>query len=276
MLKFLREINTLSIKAITQQEHAQKRFKRYASYQFAATDAIIPLVVRELARASMVLPIAFAKHDNAFVLVAVQGLAAGKNLFVDPDGRWLGRYIPSAYRGYPFALLQAPDDRMVLCFDENSGLLSDNEGEPFFDGDETTQAIKDILNFLTQIASSRQTTEVLCALLDKHQLIQPWPIKLKNDDQDNESEGRSLEGLYRIDEAAFNKLDAESLYEFKQAGALPLIFCQLLSMQHLPALGELSKAHYDAEQQATLPKTEAGEIDMSFLADDTTISFDNL
>jgi hypothetical protein len=266
----------LSIKPITQQEHGQKRFKRYDSYQFAAQDAITPLVVKEFARASMVLPIAFAKHEDTYLPVAVQGLSAGKNLFVAPDGRWLGRYIPSVYRGYPFALLKAPDDRMVLCFDESSGLLSDAEGEPFFDGEEPTQAIKDILNFLTQIATSRQSTQSLCALLDKNQLIQPWPIKLKNDDQDNESEGQSLEGLYRIDEAAFNKLDSESLYELKQAGAFPLIFCQLLSMQHLPALGKLVKAHHDAEQQAALPKTEAGEIDMSFLADDTTLSFDNL
>jgi hypothetical protein len=41
-------------------------------------------------------------------------------------------------------------------------------------------------------------------------------------------------------------------------------------------LGELAKALADAEQQAALPKNEIGEIDLTFLADDTTISFENL
>lgn len=261
---------------ISHREFGTKRFNRYTSYTFAANDAIVALVARELNRAAMVMPIAFTKVPEGFVPVAVQGLNNGKNLFVAPDGRWVGRYIPSVYRGYPFALVNAQDGKQVLCFDENSGLQSYTEGEPFFDEDVPTKAVNDILNFLTQVAANRQITRRICAVLDSYQLIQPWSIEIKQENLDGQSNSHKIEGLFRIDEGAFNKLEAQGLYALQQAGALPMIFCQLLSMQHLPALGELAKAQFEAEQHAALPKTESDEIDMSFLADDTTISFENL
>lgn len=266
----------MALVPISLREFSNKQFKRYSSYSFAANDAIVALVAHELNRAAMVMPVAFAKVPEGYIPVAIQGLNDGKNLFVAPDGRWVGRYIPSMYRGYPFALVNAQDDKQVLCFDEASGLLSDTEGEPFFDAEVPTKAVNDILNFLSQVAANRQATQRICALLDQHQLIQPWPIELKQETQDGQSKSQNIEGLFRIDEAAFNKLDAQALYDIQQAGALPLIFCQLLSMQHLPAIAELAKLRHEAEQQAALPKTETGEIDMSFLADDTTISFENL
>lgn len=267
----------MAIVPISLSEFGQKRFKRYDSYAFAAKDAIVPLAVRELPRAAMVMPIAFVKADEGFVPVAVQGLSPGKNLFVALDGRWVGRYVPAAYRGYPFLLANTPEGKQVLCFESSSGLLSDTEGEPFFDGDKPTQAVNDVLSFLNQVVASRQATQRICAVLQAHQLIQPWPIKLNPEPGDGQSEqGRNIEGLFRIDEAALNKLDAAALHAVQQAGGLPLIYCQLLSMQHLPSLGQLATAHHEAEQHAALPKTEAGEIDLTFLADDTTISFENL
>jgi hypothetical protein len=74
--------------------------------------------------------------------VALQGLENGKNLFVAPDGRWLGGYIPAALRGYPFKVLQDNSEppRHFLCFDEESDLLVDAtepNSQPFFKEDGT-------------------------------------------------------------------------------------------------------------------------------------------
>jgi len=264
----------MAITPISPSAFGAKRFKRYDSYAFAAKDAMAPLVLKELPRASMTLPIAFAKVRDGYVPVAVMGLGNEKNLFVAPDGRWVGRYVPAAYRGYPFVLANGPEDKQILCFDDSSGLLTETEGEPFFnEEDKPTDAINDILNFLTQLAVNRQATQRVCALLVEHDLIEPWPIELKGE---TEAAGRQLEGLFRINEAALNQLAEKPLHALHQGGALPVIYCQLLSMQHLPVLGELAKAREAAEQQAALPKNKAGEIDLSFLADDTTISFENL
>lgn len=253
--------------AITQSTHADKRWKRYTSYAFAAKEALAPLVAQELPLAVPHLPIAFARQNDQFAPVAVLGLQSGQNLFGAPDGRWLGAYTPAAYRAHPFALANLPDGQQVLAFDADSGLLTDGEGEVFYDGEgRPAQAVQDILAFLTQVYANRAQTQHICQALAEHQLIQPWPITVQT-----EAGGRQVDGLYRVDEAALNALPAESLKALQQAGALPMVYCQLLSMQHLPLLGQLAQAHRNAAQP--LPAAPNGELDLSFLSNNGTFSF---
>lgn len=257
--------------AVSRTTHADKRWKRYDNYHFAARDAVVPLVVQELARALMHLPIGFIKQQDVFVPVAVLGLQPGQNLFVTADGRWIGGYTPAAYRGYPFRLAASADGQSVLVIDEDSGLISDTEGEAFFDQDgHPAKAVKEVLDFLGQVQSNRALTLRVCAVLAEHHLIQPWPIAVQSEDGE-----RRLEGLYRIDEAALNALPTEAFATLRQAGALPVAYCQLLSMQHLQTLGKLADAHASAkaQSQAALPTTETGELDLEFLNNNGTISF---
>jgi hypothetical protein len=256
---------------ITTDNHADRRWQRHSGYAFTAKDAIAPLVVQELQKAILSLPIAFVPQAESYLLVAVLGLADGKNLYFAPDGRWVGGYVPAAFRGYPFALANTEDGQQVLCIDEDSGLIG-TEGEAFFNEDGTpSQAVSDVLNFLSQVGNNRIATQRLCGLLQKHQLFQPWPIKVHG-----EAGEQIVKGLYRIDEAALNQLPAEAFMELRDSGALVLAYCQLLSMQHLPLLGQLAQLHAQAEQKAALPTTPSGELNLEFLKDSGTISFGNL
>ncbi len=101
--------------------------------------------------------------------------------------------------------------------------------------------------------------------MHKHQLIQPWPIKLQTTAGE-----QAVEGLFRIDEAALNQLPAEALIELRNTGALLCAYCQLLSMQHLQTLGQLAAAR--AQAQAAL-LTQNGELDLSFLNGSETLKF---
>lgn len=258
-----------TFQAISSTTHADKRWKRYDSYAFAAHDALAPLVAQELPRAVLYLPIAFVAQDGQFTPVAVLGIQPGQNLFVAPEGRWLAAYTPAAYRAHPFALANLPDGQQVLAFDTDSGLLTEAEGEPFFDADgRPSQAVQDILAFLTQVQTNRELTQRICKALDDHQLLQPWPIVVHGDGGE-----RQVEGLYRIDEAALNGLAAEALKALQQAGALPMVYSQLLSMQHLPLLGQLAQAQAQRKAAQALPTTPAGELDLSFLSNNGTFSF---
>lgn len=253
--------------AIAQSTHADKRWKRYTSYAFAAKEALTPLVAQELPRAVLHLPIAFVRQDEQFMPVAMLGIQPGQNLFVAPDGRWLCGYTPAAYRAHPFALANLPDGQQVLAFDADSGLLTEAEGEAFYDSEgRPAQAVQDILAFLTQVQANRAQTLHTCKALAEHSLIQPWPIAVQT-----EAGERQVDGLYRIDEAALNALPAESLKALQQAGALPMVYCQLLSMQHLPLLGQLAQAHRKAAQP--LPVAPNGELDLSFLSNNGTLCF---
>ena len=255
------------LQPITLTHHRDRRWRRYTDYRFAAADTLAPLGVQELSKAVMSLPIGFIPEADQYKLVAIQGLQPGLNLFVTADGRWLGGYIPAHYRANPFSLAKTTEGQQVLCIDEDSDLLIDDpapdDGEPFFDTDgQPAEPVRPVLSFLEKLATDRQRTERLCALLAEHGLIQPWPLTHKTRDGEH-----PIQGLYRIDEAALNTLPAAAFETLRQAGALPLIYCQLLSMQHIAVLGKL--AEHQAQAQ-TKPALDANDV---FGAEDT-LSFD--
>jgi hypothetical protein len=233
--------------------HANLQWQRYASYAFAKQDALVSLVAQEMTRACTCLPIAFAREGDGFVPVAVQGFQPGQNLWVAPDGRWLAQYVPAAYRGYPFALARTEQDQWVLCADMDSGLVGQFtagvNAQPFFDSQgQATEPVQEVFRFLQLVQAQRQVTVETCAALQSEGLIVPWTIGVREGAHE-----REVQGLWRVDEARLDGLDAAALYRLQQAGALPVAFCQRISMQHIAALGPLAQSHAQAAAKAVQP-----------------------
>lgn len=263
-----------SIHPVSLSRYASKRWQRPSGFLFAREDAVVPVTIQELPRAIMMLPIGFVAAGDQFRLCVIQGLATGKNLLVAPNGRWLAGYIPAVYRVYPFAIAETENDNFALCFNEDSGLLveegSNGQGniEAFFTEEgKPTDVVNQILGFLTQVAKGRQRTQQICSLLQKHNLIHPWPIKVKLADGE-----QTVQGLFRIDENVLNELSDEAFLELRRAGALPVIYAQLYSMQHLPKLGQFAQAVQQAEA-ANAQNADTGDLDLNFLNGKETISF---
>lgn len=263
--------------AITPTDHADKSWHASTGYGFAAHDAIAVLVMQEIPRASLSLPLGFALSDDHYMPVVLQGLAQGQNLLVAPDGRWLSDYIPAAYRGYPFALADTPDGQTVLCFDHASGLLhegvgsgaANGAGQPFFDAErQPTERLRQTMDFLVQVRANVEPTRRLCDVLQQHGLIEPWAIQVQGADGT-----QTLGGLHRVNETALNALSADAFQAVREAGALPLIYCQLLSMQNLQRLGRLAQSHQAAQPTTALPESPAGDLDLEFLNSGGTIKF---
>lgn len=230
----------VSIQPISRERHKNKRWQPFESYEFARGEAIAPLVGAEVAKAMQTCPVGFIRDGEQFIPVAVLALQAGRNLFIAPDGKWIGGYIPAALRGYPFRIGGTESGDQILCIDEDSGLVTDGpEGEAFFDETgELSEETKKILEFLGQTHHNRSATLKLCSLLSERDLIVPWDITIRTADGD-----QPLSGLYRIDEQALNALETEPFDTIRRAGALPLIYSQLLSMQHMNLLGKLAESH---------------------------------
>ncbi|MDD2893498.1 MAG: SapC family protein [Halothiobacillaceae bacterium] len=260
------------LQVISKEAHANKRWLRSTDHRFAENDIAVPLAASEVSQAMMAMPIAFVLSNDRYLPMAVMGLTPGKNLFVSVDGRWIGGYLPAAYKAHPFALANSEDGKQVLCIDEENVTISEISGEPFFGEDgNPAPAVTEILNFLSQVEGSRKLTEKACALLQEHGLFQPWAITLQGKDG---QEAKKVEGLFRADEAALNKLPAETFAELRDAGALVLAYCQLLSMQHLPILGQLAEAHGKAAQRAqTQLPTQGKDLDLSFMSAGETFKF---
>ncbi|NEV61100.1 SapC family protein [Thiorhodococcus minor] len=250
---------------ISRERHGTKRWRRFTSYSFAARSALAQLVAAELPRAAVSLPLAFIEQGDAYAPVAVLGLEPGMNLFVQDDGRWAGSYVPSAFRSHPFSLAQADGDQLVLCVDEESGLLTDGaEGEGLFsEQGEPSDALAQVLGFLQEIERNKAPTRAACAELASHDLLQPWPIKIKTTAGD-----RQVEGLFKVDEGGLGKLPDDAFLRLRKSGALPMAYCQLLSMHHLGALQQLAAVKAKA---ALVPKKPAA--DQFVLQDDDLLHF---
>lgn len=230
----------------------------------------MPLTLTELPKALQSVPIGFIEQSGGvFVPAALLSLQPNKNQFVTADGRWIQAYIPAACRAYPFILAKTEEGQQVLCIDQDSGLVVDGvDGEAFFQEDgQVAPLLQEVLNFLHQTEQSRNVTAAACALLKKYELIKPWPITVKSDGED-----KTINGIFQINEGALNKLPADALVEIRDAGALVLAYCQMLSMQHLPVLGQLADAHAKAAAAAT-PVGKTREMNLEFLKKNASIDF---
>jgi hypothetical protein len=246
---------------LSRETHSARRWLRYTSYHFAAKTAAAPLVSSELGQAVRTLPLAFTRHRDRFVLVAVLSTIPNQNLYVAPNGKWLGGYVPAAFRGYPFSLArQQGTNDLVLCVDETSGLITENPsaGEPLFDtAGALAGPVAEVLNFLKQIEQHRIVTNRAVAAMAEAGLIIDWPLKPR--------EGQPVTGLYKVDEAKLGHLDPDTLMKLYQARALPVAYAQLFSMANMQVFDKLAKI----QEQAASKTPDAG----SFLADDDVISF---
>jgi len=80
-----------------------------------------------------------------------------------------------------------------------------------------------------------------------------------------------IEGLSCVDETALNELPGDAYAKLRLAGAIPIIYCQLFSMQQLSHLGKLTQ---DKNKDLMLDK--GVEIDLSGLKNEGNISFENI
>jgi hypothetical protein len=259
--------------AITPERHAKKVWKHVTDYAFVAEDAGIPLVGAELGKAALAMPIGLIKIDAGYQLVAITSLQPGTNLYVAPDGKWLGGYIPAALRGYPFQLAQQEGSgEFILCINESSGLVVEDvdDGNAFFDDqDQPTQGIKDILNFLIKIKANRDVTQGAVNALADAGLITPWQINLKQGEK-----VVPVKGLYSVDEAALNKLDDEDFLAVRKAGGLAIAYAQLFSMNQLAVLESLGELRGQILEQQTAQSEAANLTGFSLSEDEGSLMFD--
>ena len=162
------------------------------------------------------------------------------------------------------------DEQLALCIIDEY-VTEAGAGQPFFTpSGEPSEEIAKILQGLNQIEAGRASMAQISAVLDRHGLIEPWPIKVQKE------EGVvTVEGLFRIDEAKLKDSAPDVLADLMQTSALPAAYCQLLSMQHVSALGQLAQMQQKA-QAPRLPINAAGELDMDSLMQSDTIDFSRL
>ena len=185
-------------------------------------------------------------------------------MFVAPDGRWLASYVPAVLRGYPFCLVPQPGtDKLLLCIDEESGLVVERElaGQDFFDAEgNPSPSLKSVFEFLMAVERSRRATDLAVSALAEAGVIRPWPIKLRTGQDE-----KPVSGLHRIDESALTALRDDVFLKLRKASALFLADAQMLSAGHLDVFEHLARLHSQlmpAPAATNLPETIDSLFDM--------------
>ncbi|MBP6901345.1 MAG: SapC family protein [Burkholderiaceae bacterium] len=229
--------------------HAQKRIKQIQGFGFAANFHIASVMVHEFARAAAIYPVVFLedKSQDAFRPVALLGLDAGENLFVDADGKWQASYVPAIIRRYPFALAGAGQEgQFTVCIDEGSALLSDTEGVPLFDEKgEPTEAIENVKRYLGELQQMDAFTKAFCAWLAEHNLFIPLNMRVRQAEQ-----VKNITGCYVINEERLNNLSNERFLELRDKRYLPAAYAHLMSLAQIERLMTLKQERSTAQAKA--------------------------
>ena len=251
---------------VTKDTHRYKRLLPVPNYLYAQKMAIVPLVGLECAQAVHNFPIVFTPYGESYVLMGMLSFQPDRNMFVTADGKWLGSYVPAILRQYPFAVgLPAEGGEPLLCVDADSPLISDTDGQPMFEVDgNPSEAMRKVIEFVGELERNRAGTVRAVNMLVKHNLIIPWEITLQ---APNGQGQQKVNGIFRLDEAALNALPPEDFLEIRQAGALPIVYSHLLSLNcidNLVRLAGMHKPNAATAKPAALPLDSNGDLVFNF------------
>jgi uncharacterized protein YxjI len=214
---YSRKYNMFVYIPISRNRHLHKHYLPRYRYSFTSEKQIVPILIAEL---SMLLPfyaLGFIQQKkNSYYPAAVIGIGSKRNLYINNSGKWLCRYVPAVFRGYPFALADNKQGEKVLCVEGSH--LSDEQGQPLFDSEgNLTKPVQDTLNFLNECEKNRKVTQTACQALNKAGVIEKWDLQVK---QSEDQDPVNIDGLYRISEKALNELDKETFADLRKNGVV--------------------------------------------------------
>lgn len=200
-------------------------------FGFVAQSHLVPLTVTEFAPASLSYPIVFLGEQKT--PLAVMGLSQGDNLFVTPSGEFRpDAYVPAYVRRYPFVFANdEQQQRMILCIDRGAPIIAENAEVPFFNGEQPSEYTQSAMQFCTDFETERQRTEQFVKLLTDLDLFSTRESVFRPTNPDgSQGEPQTLAEYWAVDEQRLNDLSQDKFVELRANGALPQIYCHLVSL----------------------------------------------
>ncbi len=240
--------------ALTIDTHGLKFWTGPENYGFAADAPMADLGMKEIVEASIRFPLAIVKREQNYHLTALLGLEPQRNLFVGAAGEWLGSYVPHAFRYHPFVLAPNPAGDLVFCVvDSYAAPAPSEQAEPYFGADgKLSPKTQAVFNALADFERGKANVTKQLNMLGRLDLLTPWPVTIPATDG-----ARQIEGLYCVNEEALSTLKDEDFLELRRNHLIPLIYCQLLSMQNIQNLLRRASARDTPEPaKSSLPPME--------------------
>lgn len=209
-------------------------------YRFSTSAMTVPVVISEFFDLAVDFPILLASDGNGQLSpIALLGLKAGQNVFVDAAGQWSAAYLPAALRAHPFGIVESETEKGLWFSVVEQSYLDENEGVALFDN--SGESAPDLLraNSLSMaFETDRAKTAALVAHLQELKLIKETTLQLVPES----AEPISINGCHVIDEATFGALPAKAVQSLHTKGHLGACYALLLSLRNVQKLLKKSLA----------------------------------
>lgn len=203
-----------------------------------ATNAI-PISFAELPLAARDYPVVFIRprEDGPLRLVALLGLQAEQNLFVNADGQWAaGTYRPAYLRRFPFCMATVRREgessgERIICVEsahidaERGEPVTDEAGNPLPWWEQATR-------FLSDYEADLLRTEKACDVIDKNGILEPFSAQAVGDD----AATFNVTGMYRINETKLARLTADTLRMLISRGIMSRLYAHMMSLDRFSQL----------------------------------------
>ncbi|WP_422016845.1 SapC family protein [Roseateles sp.] len=184
-------------------------------------------------------PIVFVRAGNGdngkpvVAPLAVLGLKAGSNLFVDGD-QWTGNYVPAYVRRYPFAMARLEENttNVAVCFDLKWPGFNDTTGEALFKDGQPTEFLTNARTFLENFEQESERTRLICNLLVELDLLQDMRFEATL----STGEKIDVEGFLALDEKKYAELPDDKVLQLHRNGLIALIELHRLSLTNMNRL----------------------------------------
>ncbi len=213
---------------LSKEKHSDFYIKSIDSLDFLQDQVLAPIYDFELANCSPWLPIVFAKENSQIKPFALMGLEPGKNLVINPRGKWPINFFPSIFAAFPFRLAKGEGDQNIVAFfDDGSLITKDNNGERLFNEDGTASKVLDhYIQLLKRIDQGNRRVVEACSNLAEMDFLEPITIKGGVDSKKD----ISLQGILRINPQKFKDIGDKKFMQLRQSNALDFCYAHFFSM----------------------------------------------
>jgi SapC len=225
---------------LSKEQHLELFLEPLAGFDFANKTNSLYIAAVEFPQAAREYPIVFGKDPNDIVFpVALLGLKANQNLYVDEKGEWNASYIPAYARRYPFILARgntAEQQQFTVCIDEGySGFNTAKEGQPLFDSEgEQTELLTKAVDFLKDYQNHVELTTLFCNNLVELDLLEPMQANIEM----RSGEKLSIGGFQSISREKLKAVEPGKLADLVKTDQMELIYAQLYSLRNVNTLME--------------------------------------
>jgi len=218
--------------ALSKEKHAEFALSDLNDLSAYVSRPTLPVYGAEISRLALHYPLAFIHQEQGYGVHLLCSLSSElPNAWITPEGKWLGNYIPAILRQSPFTIVPNDEGKRIVCVDQDNPRLGD-QGRPLFEAGQPTEFLSGMIKLLEQLYLNGVGTQKAIDLIASYELIVPWPLIVRR----GEEQELPIKGVFRIDEAKLNQLEDDQWLALRRAGAIPLIYGQLLSMGHLAKL----------------------------------------